>query len=252
MKKTQVWAHRGASGWDKQYAPENTMPAFEKAVEMGADGIEMDVQLTKDGQVVICHDEWLDRTSNGHGELRELTLAELKKLDFSKPHPEYGFTSIPTLEEFLDFMQGNELAFNIELKTGCFAYPGLVEKTVALVEKYGLAERCWYSSFNHESVMEAKKLAPESHFGFLLAQVFLNMGEYMKQYGAEALHPSTRILELCPDLLSQVQAAGGRIHVWTVDSRLEMEKMCRLGVDGFITDCPDNGRKIADEVAGDD
>ena len=104
MKKPQVWAHRGTCGWDRQYAPENTMPAFEKAVQMGADGVELDVQLTKDGEVVICHDEWLDRTSNGHGELRELTLAELKRLDFSKTHPEYGFTPIPTLAEFLDFI----------------------------------------------------------------------------------------------------------------------------------------------------
>ena len=247
MKKPQVWAHRGTGGWDRQYAPENTMPAFEKAVQMGADGVELDVQLTKDGEVVICHDEWLDRTSNGHGELRELTLAELKRLDFSKTHPEYGFTPIPTLAEFLDFMRGNELVINIELKTGRFRYPGLEEKTVRLVGEFGMAERVWYSSFNHESVMRAKEIARGSHFAFLLAQVFLDMPAYALRHGIEALHPDSAILGLCPDILAQAHTAGQRVHVWTVDSRFEMKEMCRLGVDAFVTDCPDNGRRIVDE-----
>lgn len=110
--KTQVWAHRGASGWDKQYAPENTMSAFIKACEMGADGIELDVQLTKDGEIVIIHDETVDRVSNGTGWVKDYTLNEIRKLNFAKLHPEYGFTTIPTLQELFQFMSKNKILIN--------------------------------------------------------------------------------------------------------------------------------------------
>ena len=222
------------------------MLAFEKAVQMGADGIELDVQLTKDGEVVICHDETLDRTSDGHGELRNYTLSELKQFDFSKPHPEYGFTPLPTLAELLDFMRGNDLAINIELKTGLIAYPGLEEKTVALVRDFGMEERVWYSSFNHQSVLKAKLLAPRAHHAFLLSQALADMPDYANKYGVEALHPDINTLRLFPELVGSLQTQGKRVHVWTVDNLEIMKDMCRLGVDAFITDCPDNGRRIAD------
>lgn len=114
----KIWAHRGAGGWDKQYAPENTMPAFRKAVEMGADGIELDVQFSRDGEIVICHDETIDRTSNGEGPVRAYTLFELQAFNFCSVHKEFGFVKIPTLREFLTFMRENDFLLNIELKTG--------------------------------------------------------------------------------------------------------------------------------------
>ena len=98
LGRTRVWAHRGAS----HCLPENTMPAFRKAAELGADGIELDVQLTRDGEIVICHDERIDRTSNGKGWLKDFTLGELWLLSFSALHPESGQVPIPTLEEFLE------------------------------------------------------------------------------------------------------------------------------------------------------
>ncbi len=248
MKKTLVWAHRGASGWDKQYAAENTMLAFERANEMGADGVELDVQLTRDGEVVICHDEYVDRTSDGKGPIRSYTLAELRELDFSKPHPEQGITRIPTLREFLDFLRGTDMTVNIELKTSVVLYPGIEEKTASLVHEFGLEERVWYSSFNHESVKIAMQYAPHSHFGFLFAQPILDMPAYTARYGAEALHPARGMLDVCPDLIAKSHAAGRRVHVWVVDPRVDMAEMVRRGVDVFFTDCPDNARKIVDEM----
>jgi glycerophosphoryl diester phosphodiesterase len=122
LAKTKIYAHRGASGWDTKYAPENTMPAFEKAIKMGADGIELDVQLTKDSVIVICHDERIDRTSDGIGWLKDYTLKELREFSFSKTHPEYGDIKIPTLREFLEFFTLTGKGLNIELKTGLFYY----------------------------------------------------------------------------------------------------------------------------------
>ncbi|MBQ7497490.1 MAG: glycerophosphodiester phosphodiesterase, partial [Selenomonas sp.] len=186
MPRTEVWAHRGASGWDRQYAPENTMPAFQKALEMGADGIELDVQLTKDGEIVICHDERIDRTSRGQGYIRDYTLAELKKIDFGKPHVEYGFVEIPTLGEFFQFFKPTNLKLNIELKTGVLYYEDIEEKTYKLAEEYGLNDRIIYSSFNHYSVEKLKNICPEARIGLLMGADTVRLPDYPKLFGAEA------------------------------------------------------------------
>ena len=246
-KKPKVWAHRGASGWDKQYAPENTMPAFAKAVAMGADGVELDVQLTKDGEIVVVHDEAIDRVSDGTGLVKDHTLAELRKLSFSKTHPEYGFIGIPTLEEFFSFMKTNDLAINIELKTSVIRYEGLEEKTAELARKMNMGERILYSSFNHYSVRKMQVLAPESRTGILFADAFIDVAAYAKQYGFTALHPARHLLDY-PGFIEDCHREGRLLHVWTVDSRIDMQAICQSGVDAFITDCPDNGRKIADGV----
>lgn len=245
MKKTKVWAHRGASGWDKQYAPENTMEAFGKAVQMGADGIELDVQLTKDGEVVIAHDEKIDRVSDRKGWLKDYTLAELKKISFSKTHPEYGFVQIPTLVEFLDFMKGNDLTINIELKTGLLYYDGLESKTLDIVKKTGMQERVWYSSFNHYSLRKIKEIALDSKIGLLCDQNFIDFPQYMDRLQAQAIHPAVSILSN-EEFVENCRAEGIPLHVWTVDVKTEMKRMCELGIDAFITDCPDHGRRIVD------
>lgn len=124
--KTKVWAHRGASG----YMPENTLPSFQKAVELGADGVELDIQLSKDGEIVVCHDEMVDRTSNAKGWLKDYTLAELKEMDFSYQFKELGKVSIPTMKEVFELLKPTNLIINIELKTGIFDYEGIEEKSL--------------------------------------------------------------------------------------------------------------------------
>lgn len=224
------------------------MPAFELAHRMGADGIELDVQLTWDGKVVVCHDERVDRTSDGMGALRDFTLAELWEMDFSKLHPEQGQTKIPLLSEVLDFMRGTKMVLNIELKTSNVRYPRLEEKTAALVREFGLEERVWYSSFHHESVCLAKELTPGSHTGFLFGQPILEMPSYTKKYGVDAVHLARPLLDVCPNIVRESQAEGLKVHVWVVDNLQDMARMCRLEVDAFFTDCPDNARRVVDDI----
>ncbi len=246
MPRTEVWAHRGASGWDRQYAPENTMPAFKKAVEMGADGIELDVQLTRDGEIVICHDERIDRTSRGHGWLRDFTLAELKKIDFGKPHIEYGFVEIPTLREFLEFAKPLDIKVNIELKTGLIYYEGLEEKTSAMVRDFGMQERVIYSSFNHYSLKKLRDQDADAQIGLLLGENFVHVPDDTKKLKACAVHPPERIVTR--EYVEKCHAHGINVHTWTVDNSARMRQIIAMGVDAFITDCPDNGRRVVDEA----
>ena len=116
--KTKVWAHRGASA----YAPENTLEAFQLAVEQKADGVELDVQMTKDGKLVVIHDETIDRTSGGHGRVMDYTLAELKEMKFNRTHPEYADAAIPTLAEVYELLKPVGLEINVEIKTGIIFY----------------------------------------------------------------------------------------------------------------------------------
>jgi len=240
--KTEVWAHRGASGWDRQYAPENTMPAFRKAVEMGADGIEFDVQMTKDGELVICHDERIDRTARGHGYIKDFTLVELKKIDFGKPHVEYGFVEIPTLEEVLSFSQAFNIKLNIELKTGNIYYDKLEEKTVDMVSNFGMEDRVIYSSFNHYSLEKLRKYAPKVNIGMLMSDDYVRIPLDTDRLGASAVHPPVGVITR--DYVEQCHKHNIKVHTWTVDNPLLMERVVKMGVDAFITDCPDTGRHI--------
>lgn len=233
-KRTKVWAHRGASG----YAPENTLEAFRMAIEMGADGIELDVQFTKDRQLVVIHDETIDRVSNGHGRVVDYTLEELKQFTFNKTHPVYQDCRIPTLEEVLTLMKPTGMTVNIELKTGVNFYDGIEDSVLRLVDRLQMQEQVIYSSFNHYSIMKVKELCPDAHVGFLYCDGTLYMAEYAKANQVEALHPSlnnTQYIDLIPDC----KEMGIALHVWTVNDKNDMERMAKLGVDAIITNYPD-------------
>jgi len=245
MNKTKVWAHRGASGWDKQYAPENTMVAFQKALEMGADGIEFDVQLSKDGHLVIAHDERLERVSDGIGWLKDYTLQELKQFSFNKTHAEYGYVPIPTLEELLQWMQSNAITMNIEIKTGMIYYPNIEEKTVALVEKFAMQQRVLYSSFNHYSLKKIKDLDKTAKIGLLCDEDFIDIPIYPATLAADAIHPSISIAQK-NGFIEKCHKENLKVHVWTVDVKTDMKWLCESGVDAIFTNCPDHARKIAD------
>lgn len=142
----KVFAHRGFSG---RY-PQNTMLAFQKALESGCDGIELDVQLTKDGEVVIIHDEYLDDLTDFTGNVRDYTLGELKSCNAGGKWQEtYGFQPIPTFEEYCEWASGNSLITNVEIKSSVYYYEELEKKTMELIERFGLKERIIISSFNH-------------------------------------------------------------------------------------------------------
>ncbi|SFB13689.1 glycerophosphodiester phosphodiesterase [Selenomonas ruminantium] len=243
--KTEVWAHRGASGWDRQYAPENTMPSFIKAVEMGADGIEFDVQMTKDGELVICHDERIDRTARGHGYIKDFTLAELKKIDFGKPHVEYGFVEIPTLEEVLQYTQRLDIKLNIELKTGIVYYDKLEEKTVDMVRNFGMEDRVIYSSFNYYSLAKLHSYAPQARIGMLMHGDYVRIPEDTSRLGVLAVHPPVGLMTR--EYVDQCHANNIKVHTWVVDNPVAMREMIEIGADAFITDCPDNGKRVFTE-----
>lgn len=243
MEQTLVWAHRGASG----YAPENTMPAFEKAIEMGADGIELDVQLTKDGELVILHDETIDRTSDGSGWVRDMTYAKLSRYNYNQKQPEYGHVRIPTLEEVYALLQPTGLTVNVEIKAGEVFYPELEDRVLDLTARMGMEERVIYSSFNHYTVQRIKELNPEAKTGMLYCDGIINPVSYAKYVvGADALHPALYNLQY-PGVLKDCKKHGRKVHVWTVNKEADMRGVCELQVDAMITNYPDLGKKVAAE-----
>ena len=232
-----IWGHRGASG----HAPENTLPAFRMAADMGADGIELDVQETKDGVLVVCHDETVDRTSNGAGWVKDFTFEEIRKLDFSGGNAAYEGLKIPSMEEVLDLLAPAGLTINIELKTGIVFYDRIEEKILQLVRNKNWEDRVIYSSFNHYSVRRIKELDPAAKAGLLYADGPIDMPGYGKRIGADALHPALYNLQY-PDLLEDCRRYGLAVNVWTVNSAQEL-LLCRdLGVNAVIANYPEKAR----------
>lgn len=243
MERTKVWAHRGASG----YAPENTLPAFQKAVEMKADGVELDIQLTKDGELVVIHDETVDRVSDGTGFVRDYTLEELRRLDVSRPISGFRTVRIPTLAEVLEELKPTGLTVNIECKTGIFFYPGLEEKMLKMVRDMQMTERIWCSSFNHESVLRVKALCPEMKTGFLVQDVLADAAGYTRQHGVMALHPALYHMQ-DPELIRKCKENGLAVHIWTVNDQKDMEELCRAGADALITNYPDIAKSVVNAL----
>lgn len=243
--KTKVWAHRGASA----YAPENTMEAFRLAVEQKADGVELDVQLSKDGRLVVLHDETIDRVSDGRGYVRDYTLEELKQFHFSKTHPEYTQARIPGLAEVYELLRPTGMEINVEIKTGIFFYPGIEEKLYELEKQMGMQGKIIYSSFNHYSVMKMKKLDPAARVGLLYGDGFCDVPGYAARLGADALHPALYNLQY-EGFLSDCRKHDLRLHVWTVDDEAAMRRLIDGGIDAIITNRPDVARRIADEMQG--
>lgn len=236
---TKIFAHRGASA----YAPENTMEAFALAVKQGADGIELDVQMTKDGQVVVIHDETIDRVSNGKGAVRDYTLKELQKFTFSNHMENYKEAVIPTLKEVLEFLKPTNLELNIELKTGIYWYSGLEEKTMKLVKEAGMEDRVIYSSFNHYSIQKILEIDGNAQCAYLYSDVILNVDKYAKETGVCGLHPAVYHLKM-PAFLKEYQESGLKIRVWTVNKKEDMETFIKADLEAIITNYPDRALEI--------
>ena len=241
----QIFAHRGFSG----YYPENTMLAFQKvAEETVADGIELDIQLTKDGEIVIMHDEMLDRTTNGSGWLKDHTLEELKMLSVGVNVK--GFfprQTIPTLREYFTWLKTTKLITNIELKTSYFEYEGIEEKLIAMVKEFGLEDQIWYSSFNHYSIQQMKKIVPEAETAYLYSDVILNVAEYAKNTKVDGLHPAVYHVKMA-DFLKEYLGSNLNVRVWTVNEKADMKWLIDAGVTAIITNYPDMAVQIKKEA----
>ena len=240
---TLVWAHRGASA----YAPENTLEAFQLAVSQKADGVELDVQLTKDGELVVAHDETIDRVSNGSGRIVDHTLEELKALDFNKTHPEYEHAKIPTLKEVYELLKPTGLTVNVELKTGIVMYEGIEEKVLQAAKEMGMEDRVIYSSFCHQTLLNLKALDPSVETGILYSDGWIGVPEYACRLGVQALHPVLHHMQDAA-FVKEAKERGLKFHVWTVNKEEDMKKLCENQIEAIITNYPDVCRKVVDQM----
>jgi glycerophosphoryl diester phosphodiesterase len=230
------YAHRGAS----HEAPANTLAAFRRAIELGADGIELDVHLSSDGEVVVIHDFDLAATTDGTGAVREKSLSELKELDAGGWFaPAFAGERIPTLQEVIDEV-GKNLLLNVEIKTKSLQGEGLAESVVETIVSNGLSERVIVSSFNPLAVQRVRRLEPSIPIGLLYAPdqaLFLRRAWFRHLLQPQALHPDHRMVDA--EYMQWARDRGYRIHVWTVDEPAEMRRLEELGVDLIVTNRPD-------------
>ncbi|SET88113.1 glycerophosphoryl diester phosphodiesterase [Salinibacillus kushneri] len=232
--RTRIFAHRGAS----QYAPENTMPAFQLAYEMNADGIETDVQLTKDEIPVLIHDENVRRTTNGTGFVQDYTLNELKQLDagswFSSS---YTNTSIVTLEKFLQWISSKTLELNIEFKNNVIDYKNLENIVYHMVRDYGVLDRTTFSSFNPRSMERMNKLDPNVNTAFLTTSKVRRLTQFVQSIGCNGLHVKYRVLST--QLAEESDKYGIDLRVFTINRPAQMSRCFKLNCAGIFTDVPD-------------
>ena len=238
----KIIAHRGFSG----VYHENTMLAFRKAIEIGADGIELDVHLSKDGQVMIIHDEALKRTTGLDGVISDYTREELEKISAGKTkNDEFGFTPIPSLEEYLAFMAEHKDKFtNIELKTAPVYYPEIEEKTLELVRKFDLEKNIIYSSFNWLSIERMQRLGTISETGLLFSGMKLyNQAHIIKSLGINYFHPDFN--DLTDEIVKSYLDNKVGLNVCTVNEIEDMKVCLSWNIDGLITNFPDRAISIA-------
>jgi glycerophosphoryl diester phosphodiesterase len=228
-----IFAHRGNSS----VAPENTLAAFRAAQQARAHGVELDVQLSRDGVPMVIHDERLERTTTGKGWVREHTLAQLQALDAGVWFGA-GFAGerIPTLAQVLELFQGTDTWVNIELKTNRLPYPGLVASTLKEVERFGMARQVIISSFNHNSLKEVQAQSGKSACAAILYDTLVEPWAYALQHGFQALHP--HYLQVDEALMAGCRGAGLVLRPWTVDEVPAALQLNALGVSGLITNKP--------------
>ncbi|GAB3791565.1 glycerophosphodiester phosphodiesterase [Virgibacillus kimchii] len=237
--KTKIIAHRGAS----KYAPENTMHAFHLAYRMEADGIETDVQLTKDDIPVLIHDENVKRTTDGYGYVRDFTFHELKNLDaggwFSN---KYKGAHILSLDEFLQWAANKSLYLNIELKNNKIDYRHLESFVYERVNHYRLLNRTTLSTFNPNSIKRLKKYRDHVEIAFLTSKRLKNIIGTVKEIGGNALHVKYNILHKA--LVEESRQKNMPLRVYTVNKKMRIIRCIKYQVDGIITDVPDHARAI--------
>ena len=236
----EVWGHRGAY----DHAPENTLTGFQMAVDMGADGVEFDIQLSRDGEVVVIHDETVDRTSDGYGYVKDHSLSELKKLNFNKKGiAKPLFMEIPTLAEVFELLKQMKIKINVELKTDNVYYESIEAKALEIAYKYDIIDRIVWSSFNHYTVQKLKQLEPYAETALLCAGGILVTGEQCEKTGASALHPRIDQLRY-PGLVEDCHNRGIMVRTWTVNEPEQIKMSYELGVDCICTNRIDTAREI--------
>jgi len=238
-----VFAHRGASG----AAPENTLAAFQAALDAGADGIELDVSRCASGEIVVMHDNTVDRTTDGAGAISDLSLEAMRALDAGSWFgPQFAGERVPLLAEVLDAF-GASLRINIEIKGRGRRGDGIEGEIAAMVRARGVQETVVISSFSLAALRRMREAAPDLQRALLFvseAAAPLVWAWARRWAGAHALHPSTAGLDAA--WVDRAKSRGYRVNVWTVNDPEVMRRMVAAGVDGIITDEPARLRGILD------
>ncbi|MHA1903057.1 MAG: glycerophosphodiester phosphodiesterase [Candidatus Thorarchaeota archaeon] len=221
LRDVVIIAHRGASA----HAPENTLLAFDKAWEIGAHMIELDVHETADNHLVVIHDHEVSRCTNGTGEVSELTYDEVRNLNAGNGQ------KIPSLEEVLEFAYG-KIGVNIELKV-----PDIEKRVLDLVSKKGMIDKIFISSFLHGTLNVVRNLQKSVPTSILFSKPIDDLVNYSAQLGVSSINPTYEMVDEI--LVSSTHSAGMKLYPWTVNDKQAMIHLLRLGVDGIITDDPE-------------
>lgn len=231
--RTLVFGHRGA----KAYAPMNTLPAFELALKQGADGIELDTHLTKDGRLIVLHDFTVDHTTNSQGYAKDKTLAEIKALDAgSYFNASFAGTQIPTLDEVFEAV-GHKLLINVEIKSETVETDGVEQAVADCLTHHDMKKRIIVSSFNPLTLKRFRAILPDVPIGYLYAQDWTFSPEVMDTVPHEARHPQYTMIDKA--YMEWARSHGWRVNTWTVNDPAKAVELRGLGVDGIITDNPD-------------
>lgn len=224
------FAHRGVMALQ----PENTMSAFRLALDTGADGIETDVHLTKDGELVLIHDETLERTTDGSGLVSSYTLDELRRFNAGVRSSQQEV--IPTLQELLELVRGESIQLNLEVKTDVLRYVGIESRLLDTIESSGInPSRVLFSSFNHETVHRLKKMRPDIEAAILLAQPLYDIVGYLESVGADSVHP--HIDRITNEEIQSLQRHGVSVRPYTIKTEAQLDRCRALQVDAiFVND----------------
>lgn len=234
--KVSVIAHRGGRKW----APENTLQAFANSLELGVDGIELDVHRCASGELVVIHDADLSRTTNGAGLVAEANLDEIQRLSaglwFDK---EFRREKVPLLSQVLALVSGQCL-INIEIKNAPIAYPGIEEELLDLLSSYGAPDKIIISSFDHHVLLRLTQLLPGDsslELALLADAVLLDLKGYSAALKTAYFHPCFGSLR--QDIVEEAHAAGMKVNAWTLNQRGQWAMAMKMGVDGIVTDDPE-------------
>ncbi|MFH1850392.1 MAG: glycerophosphodiester phosphodiesterase family protein [archaeon] len=212
--------HRGAAGLE----PENTLVSIQRAIDLGVDAVEFDVHMSKDGAVVVIHDDTVERTTNGSGAVSEMTLAELKALDAGKGE------RIPTLLEVIGLAKGR-VKMVIELKGA-----DTEEPVVRIVEEKDIASEVIVISFNHDRVKRVKELNPKIRTGILIVGAPVYPSHLVKDASADNIHPNLNFVDR--EFVEEAHRSGIHVSVWNADTVEDIKKMKGLGVDSIGSNYP--------------
>jgi glycerophosphoryl diester phosphodiesterase len=236
--RVQILAHRGASA----YAPENTLAAFRLAVDQRADWLELDVQQTSDGKLVVFHDLRVERTTNGGGAIRDLTLEQVRQLDAgSWFDSKFANERVPTFEEVVALARETGTRIFPEVKDPRL-YPGIEERVAAVIAANGYEDRTIVQSFDSASLERLRRINPNLRLAALYTVASPLRGD--PPAGAEVLGPPWELVAADRSLVRDAHAAGRQVVVWTVDNRNGMRQMLDARVDGIITARPDVVRSL--------